>query len=27
VEISADNRSFRTLVNQGPGCGFPTLGG
>jgi len=27
VEISADNRSFRTLVDQGPGCGFPTLGG
>ncbi|MCA6311583.1 MAG: hypothetical protein IM617_12485 [Phenylobacterium sp.] len=23
VEVSADNRSFRLLVEQGPNCGFP----
>ncbi|MFN3514191.1 MAG: hypothetical protein ACK41C_14175 [Phenylobacterium sp.] len=26
VEISGDNRSFRTLVEQGPGCALPTVG-
>jgi hypothetical protein len=27
VEISGDNSSFRTLVEQGPGCAFPSLRG
>lgn len=26
VEVSGDNRSFRPLVEQGPGCNFPNLG-
>lgn len=26
VEISADNRRFRTLVDQGPGCAIPAVG-
>jgi hypothetical protein len=26
VEISGDNRSFRTLVEQGPGCSLPSTG-
>lgn len=26
VEISSDNRSFRTLVEQGPGCALPPSG-
>lgn len=26
VEISADNRRFRTLVEQGPGCSIPPIG-
>ncbi|WP_309092790.1 hypothetical protein [Phenylobacterium sp.] len=26
VEISPDNQSFRTLVNQGPGCRLPPAG-
>lgn len=26
VEISGDNRSFRTLVEQGPGCAVPPVG-
>ena len=26
VEISADNRAFRTLVDQGPGCAIPPVG-
>jgi hypothetical protein len=25
VEISSDNRSFRTLIEQGPGCTLPSL--
>lgn len=26
VEVSADDRSFRTLVEQGPGCAIPPVG-
>ncbi|WP_421931910.1 hypothetical protein [Phenylobacterium sp.] len=26
VEVSGDNRSFRTLVDQGPGCAIPSIG-
>jgi hypothetical protein len=26
VESSGDNRSFRTLVEQGPGCSLPSIG-
>jgi hypothetical protein len=26
VEISSDNRDFRTLVEQGPGCSVPAVG-
>lgn len=26
VEVSGDNRTFRPLVEQGPGCNFPSLG-
>ncbi|MDB5447474.1 MAG: hypothetical protein JWQ97_2791, partial [Phenylobacterium sp.] len=26
IEISADNRSFRTLTEQGPGCGAAPAG-
>ncbi|MES2340792.1 MAG: hypothetical protein V4597_03875, partial [Pseudomonadota bacterium] len=26
VEVSGDNRSFRTLVEQGPGCAIPSIG-
>lgn len=26
VEISSDNRRFRTLVEQGPGCAIPPVG-
>jgi hypothetical protein len=26
VEVSADNRSFRTLVDQGAGCAIPPIG-
>jgi hypothetical protein len=26
VEVSADNHSFRTLVEQGPGCAIPPVG-
>lgn len=26
VEISSDNRSFRTLVEQAPGCAIPAIG-
>ncbi len=27
VEISADNATFRTLVDQGPGCAIPAIAG
>lgn len=27
VEISADNRTFRTLIDQGAGCSIPQIGG
>ena len=26
VEVSGDNRSFRTLVDQGGGCAIPAIG-
>jgi hypothetical protein len=26
VEVSGDNRSFRTLTEQGPGCAIPSVG-
>lgn len=26
VEVSADNRTFRSLVEQGPGCAIPAVG-
>jgi hypothetical protein len=26
IEVSLDDRSFRTLVEQGPGCGTPPVG-
>jgi hypothetical protein len=26
IEISPDNRSFRTLAEQGPGCTIPPVG-
>jgi hypothetical protein len=25
IEVSNDNRSFRTLVEQGPGCAVPAV--